>query len=106
MAQSRSTDERASGFRIGSTMMTKGVSTSRCDRVYVLRLYTSECGQQVQFYARGPTEVGKVSADLYKDASSEWQFKFLYVDIDGRIPQRILLVKPQPDLPSFSVAGG
>lgn len=67
-------------------------------------VHTHPVLQQVQFYARGPTEVGKVSADLYKDASNEWQFKFLYVDIDGRIPQRILLVDPQHDLPSYSAA--
>lgn len=55
---------------------------------------------QIQFYARGPSDVGRVSADLYKDVGSkDWRFNFLFVDIDGRIPQRIMLIEPQPVTP-------
>ena len=50
---------------------------------------------QVQFIARGPSGVGRVNADLYQDATKQWQYYYLYVDVDAPVPQRLVLVSPQ-----------
>ena len=55
------------------------------------------CGgacEQVQFISRGPAGVGRVSADMYQDASRQWQFYYLLVDVDGG-RGRISIVHPQ-----------
>ncbi|KAK9819105.1 hypothetical protein WJX74_001759 [Apatococcus lobatus] len=49
---------------------------------------------QVQFHARGPSGVGRVSADMYKDSSKQWQYLFLYVDADVPVPSRVTVISP------------
>ena len=49
---------------------------------------------QVQFHARGPSGVGRVSADMYKDSSKQWQYLFLYVDADVPVPSRVTIISP------------
>ena len=49
---------------------------------------------QVQFHARGPSGVGRVSADMYKDSNKHWQYLFLYVDADVPVPSRVEIISP------------
>lgn len=50
---------------------------------------------QVQFHAKGPGGAAVVSADMYQDASKQWQYSFLYVDMGSPTPQRLVLIDPQ-----------
>ncbi|KAK9795197.1 hypothetical protein WJX73_004391 [Symbiochloris irregularis] len=62
------------------------------------RDYTDAAGVehiQVQFHARGPSGKARVTADMYQDDSKQWQYSFLFVDVDAPVPQRVILVGPQ-----------
>lgn len=50
---------------------------------------------QVQFHARGPSGKARVTADMYQDSSKQWQYAFLFVDVDAPVPQRVVIVGPQ-----------
>ena len=50
---------------------------------------------QVQFHARGPSGVARISADMFQDEATKWQYSFLYVNVDSPTPQRLVLVEPQ-----------
>lgn len=50
---------------------------------------------QVQFHARGPSGKARVTADMYQDGSKQWQYSFLFVDVDAPVPQRVAIVGPQ-----------
>ena len=47
---------------------------------------------QVQFHARGPSGKARVTADMYQDASKQWQYSFLFVDVDAPVPQLVVIV--------------
>ena len=49
----------------------------------------------MQFFARGPSGNARVSADMYQDEKREWQYAFLYVEVDSPVPQRVVLIEPQ-----------
>ena len=49
----------------------------------------------MQFHARGPSGNARVSAEMYQDDKKEWQYAFLYVEVDSPVPQRLVLVGPQ-----------
>lgn len=62
------------------------------------RIYTDQNGMehvQVQFQAKGSGGGATVHADMYMDGSKEWQYTYLYVDVDAPYPQRLVLVNPQ-----------
>eukprot|EP00884_Botryococcus_braunii_P008078 jgi/Botrbrau1/17271/Bobra.0015s0029.1 len=56
---------------------------------------------QVQFWARGPSGVARVTAELHQDAARQWQFDYLFVEVDAPLPQRVTLIHPQyaPHIP-------
>lgn len=50
---------------------------------------------QVQFFARGPSGNARVSAEMYLDEKKEWQYAFLFLEVDSPVPQRVVLVEPK-----------
>ncbi|KAK9805149.1 hypothetical protein WJX72_002065 [[Myrmecia] bisecta] len=62
------------------------------------RVYTDQNGVErilIQFHAKGPSGLARVSADMYQDTNKDWQYAFLYVDVDSPTPQRLVLVEPR-----------
>ena len=49
---------------------------------------------QIQFFARGPSGTGRVNAELYQDEAKQWQYRFLFMDMDHPYPQRLTIVDP------------
>ena len=52
---------------------------------------------QIQFNIRGSGGVGIVYADMFQDASKQWQYTYLYVDIPEhgkKASQRLAIVTP------------
>lgn len=39
--------------------------------------------------------MARVTAELHQDAAREWQFNYLFVDVDAPVPQRVVLIHPQ-----------
>jgi hypothetical protein len=68
----------------------------------LLRPHKAGCPSlQVQFWARGPSGVARVTAELHQDTGRQWQFDYLIVDVDAPLPQRVILIHPQyaPQIP-------
>lgn len=50
---------------------------------------------QVQFFAKGPSGNARVSAEMYLDDSKQWQYAFLYMDLEYPVPTRVTLIEPR-----------
>lgn len=52
---------------------------------------------QLQFNMRGPGGVALVSADMFKDSSSSWDYMYLIVDVQSgqSPPQRLNIIPPK-----------
>ena len=50
---------------------------------------------QVQFFAKGPSGNARVSAEMYQDDSKQWQYAFLYMDLEYPVPTRVTLIEPR-----------
>ncbi len=50
---------------------------------------------QVQFFAKGPSGHARVSAEMYLDDSKQWQYSFLYMDLEHPVPTRVTLIEPR-----------
>ena len=47
---------------------------------------------------RGPSGTGQVHADMYKDASAQWQYTYLLMDVSSggsQTPSRVHIVSPR-----------
>lgn len=53
---------------------------------------------RIQFYMRGPGGTAQVNADMYKDASGEWQYMYLLVDVasaNSNQTSRLHIISPK-----------